>query len=139
MDDAALVYPMFAMVLLTFSTLVRLFRARSASVADGTVDSSYFKVYQGNTEPERSAQLARHFTNQFESPVLFYACCLGAMAVHATNVVILALAWIYIALRAIHAYIHTGKNRLMPRIRAYLSSWAVLLLMWGALIVQIAR
>lgn len=41
-----------------------------------------------------------------------------------------SLAWLYVALRGAHTYIHTGSNELRHRIAAYFSSWAVLLLMW---------
>ena len=133
MADGRLIYPMLAMVLLTFSTLVRLFLARRASVAEGVVSASYFKVYQGSTEPEASAQLARHFTNLFEAPVLFYAACISAMAIHATGTPFLALAWLYVLLRIAHTYVHTGKNVLNSRILAYFSSWLVLLAMWTLL------
>jgi hypothetical protein len=62
MRDHGLVYPMFAMVLLTFSVVVRLFKARTASVANGTITPGYFKTYQGGNEPEASARLARIYT-----------------------------------------------------------------------------
>lgn len=92
MDEARLIYPMFVMVLLTFSVLVRLFLARRKSVAEGAVSASYFKVYQGSPEPEASAKLARHFTNLFEAPVLFYA------AYFSSWVVLLAM-WAFFAVR----------------------------------------
>lgn len=133
MADGRLIYPMLAMVLLTFLTLVRLFLARRASVAAGVVSASYFKVYQGAAEPEASAQLARHFTNLFEAPVLFYAGCASAMAIHVTGTAFLALAWAYVLLRIAHTFVHTGKNVLNWRILAYFSSWVVLLAMWTLL------
>ena len=89
MKDTWLIYPMFAMVLLTFSTLVRLFRARVSLVKEGQIEVSYYRLYQGAAEPERSAKLSRHFINQFESPLLFYAACLAAIAVHATSMTLL--------------------------------------------------
>ena len=133
MADGRLIYPMLAMVLLTFSTLVRLFLARRKSVVERLVIPAYFKVYQGGAEPEASAQLARHFTNLFEAPVLFYAACLSAMAIHATGTPFLALAWAYVLLRLAHTIVHTGNNVLNSRILAYFSSWVVLLLMWTLL------
>lgn len=133
MADARLIYPMLVMVLLTFSTLVRLFLARRKSVIEGAVSPAFFKVYQGSAEPEASAQLARHFTNLFEAPVLFYAACVAAMAIHATGTPFLALAWAYVVLRIAHTFVHTGKNVLNSRILAYFSSWVVLLLMWALL------
>ena len=138
MRDYWLIYPMFAMVLLTLSVLVRLFRARSQSVADGTMNASYFKTYQGQTEPESSLKLAHHFANMFETPVLFYVCCLSALATDATGLPFLVLAWLYVIIRIAHTYIHTGDNQLMPRIRVYFSSWIVLLTMWMLLAVRVA-
>lgn len=133
MADSRLIYPMLVMVLLTFSTLVRLFLARRKSVIDGAVSPAYFKVYQGGAEPEASAQLARHFANLFEAPVLFYAACISAMAIHTTGTPLLALAWAYVLLRIAHTFVHTGKNVLNSRILAYFSSWVVLLAMWTLL------
>lgn len=138
MKDTWLIYPMFAMVLLTFSTLVRLFRARVSLVKGGQIEVGYYRIYQGAAEPERAAKLSRHFINQFESPLLFYTACVAAIAVHATSTALLVLAWLYVFVRAIHAWIHTGANRLRPRIRAYMASWALLLLLWVALLVRIA-
>lgn len=127
---------MFAMVLLTFSTLVRLFRMRSQLVRKGEVDPKYYRVYQGESEPEASAALGRHFANLFEAPVLFYVCCLAAMIAGVTGTLFLVLAWLYVLTRFIHTFIHTGTNSLWPRIYAYFSSWVVLLGLWGVLIVR---
>ena len=136
-DGAALVYPMAAMVLLSATVLVALFRSRLSQVRQGQVKAGYFKIYRGEGgqgEADASVQLARHFANLFEAPVLFYAACLAAMAVGGATTAFQALAWAYVAIRAVHAFIHTGKNQLNPRIAAYFSSWLVLLSMWGLLV-----
>ncbi len=134
----SLIYPMFAMVLLTFYILIKMFRSRLKSVKDGSVDPKFYKVYQGGEESETSQKLARHFVHLFETPVLFYVACLAAMQMGITGYLFLALAWVFVLLRIVHAYIHIGKNRLQPRIRAYFASWIVLLLMWAVLVVQVA-
>ncbi len=128
-----LVYPMLGMVLLTCSVLMRLFRARQAALANGSVKAGYFKTYQVGMEPASSAQLARNFSNQFEAPVLFYAACLTALALQIQSPVISGLAWSYVALRVVHCYIHTGSNKLMPRVYAYGASWIALLALWGTI------
>ena len=132
MKAAALIYPMFAMVLLTFGVLVALFRARVRAVRDGQIAGTFFKTYQG-VEPASSVKLSRHFANIFEAPNLFYAACLAGMILGVTSYLFLALAWNYVGLRVIHAWIHTGRNKLNPRIAVYLLSWIVLLCMWGYL------
>lgn len=138
MRDFGLVYPMFAMVILTFVVLVALFVARTRSVRNGTVSGVYFKTYQGETEPTSSVQLSRHFANIFEAPVLFYVACLAAMIGGQASIIFEILAWTYVALRTMHAYIHTRSNKLRPRIAVYFFSWTVLLLMWVYLAISAA-
>ncbi len=137
MENTALVYPMFAMVVLTCVVLAALFRARTSSVASGQVSVSYFKTYRGGEEPDASVQLSRHFANIFEAPTLFYVVCLAAMIINQTAWPLHLLAWTYVLLRAAHAHVHTGRNKLRPRIFVYFSSWIVLLLMWIYLVVGV--
>jgi hypothetical protein len=138
MNESSLIYPMFAMVLLTVVILARLFRSRVQAVKDGQVSAAYFRTYQGEVEPELSAKLSRQFNNLFEAPVLFYVACLAAMVTHQVTLSFLSLAWGYVIVRVLHAYIHVGGNRLGKRIKAYMLSWLVLLLMWVYLVARIA-
>ncbi len=137
MNAKLLVYPMAAMVALTASVLVRLFRARVRAVTTGAVDAAYFRTYQNGVEPAASAKLARHFSNLFEVPVLFYVGCLAAMVLDQVNLVLLVLAWLYVVARAIHTWVHTGSNRLRQRINAYFASWLALLALWITLVVRV--
>jgi hypothetical protein len=130
MSAYALVYPMFALVLLTVAVLVVLFRSRVRAVREGKITARYFRLYQGEVEPETTAKPGRHFSNLFEAPTLFYAACLAAMITHDTGVLIQILAWTYVAARLVHAYIHLGKNRLGRRINAYGAGWLALLALW---------
>ena len=138
MGAFSLVYPMFAMVLVTATVLGILFRSRVRAVREQKVSTKYFRVYQGETEPEESAQASRHFSNLFEAPVLFYAACLTAMATGQKTLLILVLAWVYVAARVIHTVIHLGSNRLRSRIRAYFGSWLVLLALWITIVAGVA-
>jgi hypothetical protein len=133
-----LIYPMFAMVLLTAVVLVILFRSRVAAVRKGLVSAVYFRIYQGEIEPESTAKPARHFANLFEAPVLFYVVCLAAMITNCTTIAMQVLSWIYVFTRVVHACVHLGANRLRKRIRAYFFSWLVLLAMWIYLMVGVS-
>jgi len=79
MRNFVLIYPMFAMVVLTVTVLLALFKARAGSVRRGEVSPAFYKLYQGSEAPDKSVKLARHFANIFEAPTLFYVACLGAM------------------------------------------------------------
>ncbi len=106
MENAALIYPMFAMVVLTCIVLTALFRARIRFVASGQVNGSYFKTYRGGEEPDASVQLSRHFANIFEAPTLFYVACLAAIVVNQSAWPMHMLAWTYVLLRVAHAHVH---------------------------------
>jgi hypothetical protein len=138
MAGSSLIYPMFAMVVLTATVLVMLFRSRVHSVRENPEALQFFRLYQGGAEPEASAKAARHFSNLFEAPTLFYAACLAAMTTGQTGTAVVALAWGYVAARLAHAYIHLGGNRLRWRIRAYFASWLVLLALWVLLVLGVA-
>jgi hypothetical protein len=138
MSDYSLVYPMLALVLLTFGVAVVLFRARVRSVREGHTPVSYFRVLSGSPEPEFLAQPTRHFINLFEVPTLFYAACLAAMVVEATGTPALLLAWGFVAARLVHAWIHLGANRVRHRFRIYLIGWIFLLALWGYVGIAVA-
>jgi hypothetical protein len=134
-----LVYPMLAMVLLTFGVLILLFRSRVRMVREGHAPVSYFRTFQGAVEePEYTVKPARHFANLFEAPTLFYAGCLAAMVVGVVGPWVLALAWAYVAARYVHAFIHLGGNRVRHRLRAYFVSWLLLLALWIQVAVTVA-
>lgn len=137
-NEHALVFPMLAMVALTATTLAILFRSRLHAVRERRVSARYFTIYQGETEPESSAQAARHFANLFEAPTLFYVACVTAMVTHHAGAGMQILAWLYVAARAVHSFIHLGSNRVPHRIAAYFTSWAVLLAIWISLALGVA-
>jgi hypothetical protein len=136
--DYGLFYPMFAMFLLSGTVLALLFAGRVRAIRAREVAQSYFKVYQGAAEPEYSAQRARHFSNLFEAPTLFYAVCLAAMVTHSANRALVVLAWLYVAARLVHSVIHLGRNDITQRLSAYFASWAVLAAMWIYVALRIA-
>ena len=138
MPAHVLVFPMLALVLLTFGVAVMLFRARVRSVREGHTPVSYFRVFHGSPEPEFLAQRTRHFTNLFETPVLFYAGCLAAMVAGVTGPVVLTLAWGYVAARLVHAWVHLGANRVRHRLPAFVAGWIFLLGLWGYVCVSVA-
>jgi hypothetical protein len=138
MSELSLVYPMLAMVLLSFTVLIVLFRSRVRMVREGHAPVSYFRLFQGSPEPEYAAKPARHFANLFEAPTLFYAGCLAAMVAGVTGTAVVALAWGYVAARLAHAVVHLGGNRVRHRLRVYFLSWLILLALWVYVAMDVA-
>jgi hypothetical protein len=129
-----LIYPMFAMFGLTVAVLVVMFRSRVRAVRSSDVSLSFFKTYQGDV-PEYIVTPARHFTNLFETPVLFYVACLASMILQHSGVTVVMLAWGYVLSRCAHAYVHLGTNNVMVRMRAYFVSWLLLGALWVSLLI----
>ena len=70
-------YPVFALIGLTFLCLARLGHLRYLAVKRGEVDPRFFSLYRGYEEPEKLAVYSRHVVNLFEAPVLFYVIALA--------------------------------------------------------------
>lgn len=125
-----LIYPMFAMVLLTtvvgFSTAY----VRITSAYSGQVDPRYFKLMSKYDVPDRVAKFGRNFDNLFEVPVLFYVACLVAMTLQLFNPVLLMLAWIFFILRITHTVIHLTYNNPLHRFFPFALSSICVVAMW---------
>jgi hypothetical protein len=130
MPQFSLIFPMLAMVLLTFGVAVVLFRSRLRAVREGHTPVSYFRLLQGSQEPEFLAKPTRHWINLFETPVLFYAGCLAAMVAGIHDAVVVGLAWAYVLARLLHAWVHLGSNRVRIRLRVFTVGWICLLALW---------
>ncbi len=130
MTNNLIILPMFAMVVLTLIVLIFLFRSRVTSVKQGDISPAFYKVYQGGPEPEYSAKLSRHLINLFEAPTLFYIVCLVGLVMGTATTAFQVLAWLYVMIRAAHAFIHIGANKIQNRIRIFMTGWVVLVSLW---------
>ena len=62
---------------------------------------------------------ANNLRNLFELPVLYFALIPLLLIVHQANHIQVALAWIYVALRALHSFIHIGPKKVQLRFMVY--------------------
>ena len=111
MPIQALLLPVFVQVLLTLIVMLRMGQTRSASLAASRTHPNKKDVALGtHTWNEDATKAANNFSNQFEIPVLFYAVVAFALIVKQHDIVMVALAWIFVLLRVVHAAIHIGPN-----------------------------
>lgn len=73
---------------------------------------------------------SNNLRNLFEMPVLYFALVPLLMITHHANHIQVLLAWIFVALRALHSFIHIGPKKVMPRFIVYLASCVALSAMW---------
>jgi hypothetical protein len=131
-----ILYPVFAMVALVAFVLNRMRSMRFAAVRSGEIGAGFFRAYEGE-EPEALRVVSRHFTNLFEMPVLFYVAVLMTYVTGQVTLILVALAWLYVALRYAHSFVHLGSNGLIQRFTVYIASAVVLFVMYAALLVQL--
>lgn len=133
-----LIYPLFAMFLLSAGVLMVMFKARVRAVKSGQIKVGFFKTYEGSNIPEDVIKTARHFSNLFETPVLFYVLCILGMILNVDSNLFVTLAWCYVVARAVHAYVHMGRNKLQIRMFVYTFGWLIMIGMWAILLTQVA-
>ncbi len=126
----SIIYPMFALVLLTFTVCFGVGIARLISVQKRQVSPKYYKLLSGYTPPDYVVKLGRNFDNLLEVPVLFYLLGVLMIALNLSSAFILNLAWAFVVFRLIHTLIHVTYNTPTHRFLAYLVSCTILLVMW---------
>ncbi len=129
MTPQTVLLPVFAQVALTFFLMVWMGRSRFAAVRKGQVSASELKR-NWTGWPERPTQIAAAFHNQFQLPVLFYVLVLIAFITTQADFLFVVLSWLFVVMRAIHAYVHTGRNDLHARFRAFFIGAVILMIMW---------
>lgn len=131
-----LIYPALAQILWSFVVLVIMFQRRKQAFANREVELADIAV---STEryPDPARLAAANFSNQFETPVLFFALTLIAIHVGATAYVMAALAWVFVATRVAHTLIHTGSNSLKHRAIVFGIGIACLFFMWVGIVIAI--
>ena len=134
-----ILYPVFAMMALTIFCMVRLGMLRWTAVNKGEVDPRYFSLFRGYEEPEKLAAYARHISNLFETPVLFYVIIVMAFFTGQSGDLLLGLAWAFVALRFIHSYVHLTSNVVLTRFRIFVLSMLVLSSLWVVVLTSIMR
>jgi hypothetical protein len=127
----AILLPPTALVLLTGLVFVQLYRVRIAEMRARRIHPQKLATAKQVHETMQNVAASDHFRNLFEVPVLFYALC-GFLAItQLTNLLLLACAWGYVALRAAHTYVHLTSNTVLRRFQLFFASTVVLYVMWA--------
>ena len=129
MNNTLIFYPVFAQVVLTFVLLYATGRVRLASIRRGEVRVEDIAMGQ-NAWPERATRFANTYNNQFQLPVLFYIAAIYAQLNDAVNMVLIVLAWGFVASRLVYSWIYVTANNVQQRFKAFVAGFAVLAAMW---------
>ncbi|UCI06004.1 MAPEG family protein [Mesorhizobium sp. B1-1-8] len=128
MNQTAIFWPMLAHVLLVYLVYGVMFRRRYFAVKSGEAKVGQYK--SRSTEPASSVTVANNLINQFELPVLFHVLCLALFVTNGVNYLTLALMWLFVLTRYVHALVHLTSNSLPHRSRVFFLGAGILLVAW---------
>jgi hypothetical protein len=123
--------PCIAMVVLTAIVWVRLYVERIGEMQERRISPQSVSTSAAARDRLQRTQAADNFRNLFEMPVLFFVLCICLAITGLASPLFLAGTWAYVALRAMHSFIHITYNRVMHRFTVYALSSLLLFLLWG--------
>ncbi len=129
MGAAAVLSPVFVQVALTLGLLFWMGRLRVGAIRAGAVRIGDIALGQQNW-PQQATQVSNAYRSQFELPVIFYLVSVLALFTARASVLLVALAWLFVASRLLHALIHVTTNNVPRRFFLFLGGAAILTLMW---------
>ena len=128
-----------ALVLLTFVVGLRLLYVRSKEMREKRVHPQAASTSVLMAAKLQNVQAADNFRNLFETPVLFYALVATSIGAHYVPNWLVAGAWVYVALRFAHSFIHCTYNRVMQRFAVFGAGFLLLVVLWSAFAIGHAR
>ncbi len=132
MNATAIFWPMLAQVALVYVIYFLVSKRRIEAVKAGQVKVDQFRDNQIHNEPQKSLFVRNNLANQYELPVLFYACVIALYVTGGANLLTVLLAWLFVATRYAHAYVHVTTNRVRHRRMLFILGFFILGGMWLA-------
>ena len=135
----AILWPVFAQVVLTAAVWVALYVARLGELHRRRLDPQGLATSRLAAGVLENVAAADNFRNLFEVPVLFYAVVPLLVLANAATGTAVTLGWAFVALRTAHSVIHITYNRVVHRFAAYAASTLCVFAMWALLGVALCR
>ncbi len=130
MSSNMILLPALAQVLLTLVVYGALSVAKAKALKAGLVEADR-RALHDDAGPESVIKINNNIRNQFEVPVLFYVLTIFLWQLKETGVLVQSLAWLFVASRFVHAYIHTGSNYVPARRKVFMFGCLMVLAMAG--------
>lgn len=130
--DTQILWPMLPVVGLTFVSGFYMALSRIRAVRKRVMKIAFYRAYRNGEEPENMAIMTRHYTNLFETPVLFYLGCILASLMGPVSSLVLGLAWGFAGLRLVQSTIHLTSNNVKWRAYTFFTSWFLLVGLWAS-------
>jgi hypothetical protein len=130
MKPEAIFGPVSVLALWTALVLFLTGFQRVRGVRAGRVPRNAFRLGESAEVPANITVVNRNLMNLLEMPVLFYVACIAFYVTRHVGGGVIALAWIYVALRLVHSCIHLTSNGVIHRLVVFAFSNFVLVALW---------
>lgn len=131
-------WPVLAQVLVPLLVLLLNGKRKAGDVKSGDFDRH--KAAMDNEAWSKATILtSKNLANQFQFPVIFYVLCIVLASLNAVSTAVLAVAWLFVAARYIHAYVHVTSNYVPARMRSFIVSIVLLLVLFGMAVTALLR
>ena len=135
MSVQVVLLPLFVQVALTLVVMFTLAFRRFGAARGGKVRGPV--ALREPNWPDEARQAEYNYQNQFELPVLFYVLIVLLIITRQADYLFLVLAWVFVALRVLHALVHLTSNKLAYRGPLFIVGAIVLTIMWIVFMVRI--
>lgn len=129
-----LLLPCGAMASLTALVWARALYERITEMRRRNISAQSIATSRDAARLLRNTRARDNFANLFELPVLFYVLCLAILVTNIGTTGYVAAAWIFVALRIGHGFIHIYYNRVIHRFVIWALGAIWLFGMWGSFI-----
>ncbi|HEX9321595.1 MAG TPA: MAPEG family protein [Xanthobacteraceae bacterium] len=136
MSIQTVLFPLFVEVVLTLVLGFWLSALRVDAVRSGKVHPRDIALREPNW-PTRALQVGNAYHNELELPLLFYVLTILSIITRHADLLFVLLAWVFVVLRLVRAYIHVTDNNVPRRGMVFLAGTIVLAVMWAIFIVRI--
>jgi len=123
--------PLLAQVLITLAVWIYMYITRLREIRHKGIEPQRLALrLDAQKLLSASAAPADNFKNLFEMPLLFFLAVLLSLILLIQDDLLVAFAWAFVVLRAIHSLIHCTYNQVLHRFTVYIASSLMLFLMW---------
>lgn len=130
MNKILILFPLLAMFTLVVLVAITMLRRRIGFYKSNRVHPQKTALSAQMAAVMPDSRAPDNFRNLFELPVMFYVVVLTLFAADKVIMAQLVLAWVYVAARYAHSFIHCTSNVVMHRFYAFVTSCTALMLMW---------
>ena len=136
MKSYLIFWPILAQMLIPIVVLLLNGKRKAGDVKAGTVDRQ--KAAMDNEAWSKPVILtSKNLANQFQFPTIFYVLCLILGSINAVTTFTLAIAWLFVFTRYVHAYAHVQNNIMKVRMPTFIVGVFFLLILFGTTVVSL--